>query len=244
MNNPQLEDGFTRIANEILDALMRTKFSANQSRMIWCVIRKTYGYGKKDDWIALSQFEALTGITRPHICRALVELEMRNVIARIGKGGMTKVRFNKRYTEWASLPIGVRGNHIVARSGTVPESASTLARIGNRPLPVRAHTKENTTKETITKESVRTPKQIAKEFFDSEEKQRELVEFFCQKGGDRAEMEQELRKFVDYWTEPNKSGTRTRWEMQATFDVKRRLVRWFGKVGTGSARGRGVTVIT
>ena len=32
--------------------------------------------------------------------------------------------------------------------------------------------------------------------------------------------------FFSYWTEPNKSGTRMRWELEKTWDVNRRLKRW------------------
>ena len=32
--------------------------------------------------------------------------------------------------------------------------------------------------------------------------------------------------FIDYWTEPNKSGTRMRYELERTWDVSRRLARW------------------
>ncbi len=41
------------------------------------------------------------------------------------------------------------------------------------------------------------------------------------------------KDFIDYWTEPNKSGTKMRFEMEKTWDLKRRLSRWssndFGK---------------
>jgi len=40
-------------------------------------------------------------------------------------------------------------------------------------------------------------------------------------------LEREIEKFILYWTEPNKSGTKVRWELQKTFDVKRRLRTWF-----------------
>jgi uncharacterized protein YdaU (DUF1376 family) len=39
----------------------------------------------------------------------------------------------------------------------------------------------------------------------------------------------ELDKFVGYWTELNKSGTKERWELERTFEVKRRLTTWFGR---------------
>ena len=55
MANPQLEDGYTEIANEILEALMRLHLSPNQWQVILCIIRKTYGFKKKVDYIANSQ---------------------------------------------------------------------------------------------------------------------------------------------------------------------------------------------
>ena len=39
----------------------------------------------------------------------------------------------------------------------------------------------------------------------------------------------EVAKFVSYWTELNKSGTKTRWEQQPTFEVGRRLSTWFSR---------------
>jgi len=36
----------------------------------------------------------------------------------------------------------------------------------------------------------------------------------------------DMGDFVLYWTEPNKSGTKERWETEKTFDVKRRLLKW------------------
>jgi hypothetical protein len=35
-----------------------------------------------------------------------------------------------------------------------------------------------------------------------------------------------LRKFYNYWTEMNKSGTRLRFELQQTFEISKRLVTW------------------
>ena len=35
-----------------------------------------------------------------------------------------------------------------------------------------------------------------------------------------------IRAFYDYWTEPNKSKTKMRFELEKTWDVKRRLNTW------------------
>ena len=35
-----------------------------------------------------------------------------------------------------------------------------------------------------------------------------------------------LREFYDYWREPNKSKTKMKFELQETWDLKLRLIKW------------------
>lgn len=37
-----------------------------------------------------------------------------------------------------------------------------------------------------------------------------------------------IREFYDYWSEPNKSKTKLRWELEKTWDLEKRLKRWAG----------------
>lgn len=37
-----------------------------------------------------------------------------------------------------------------------------------------------------------------------------------------------LREFYDYWSEPNKSMTKLRWQLEPTWDTAKRLKRWEG----------------
>lgn len=74
-----------------------------------------------------------------------------------------------------------------------------------------------------------TPAQIANDFFLKGIHYEECVEAFAKKM-DRGLVIAELEKFILYWTEPNKSGTRVRWEQQGTFDIKRRLITWFNNI--------------
>ena len=39
-------------------------------------------------------------------------------------------------------------------------------------------------------------------------------------------LKEEVQKFILYWTEKNPNGKKCKWEMQQTFDVKRRLATW------------------
>ncbi len=43
-------------------------------------------------------------------------------------------------------------------------------------------------------------------------------------------LKQEFIKFILYWTEKNKSGTKERWEQESTFEVKRRLATWLSRM--------------
>ena len=44
MASPQLEDGFTRVANELLEALAKLKLCAYETKVLIFIIRKTYGW--------------------------------------------------------------------------------------------------------------------------------------------------------------------------------------------------------
>lgn len=47
MANPQIENGYTRIANELLEALLLANLSKRQLLVALAVIRQTYGFNRK-----------------------------------------------------------------------------------------------------------------------------------------------------------------------------------------------------
>jgi DNA-binding Lrp family transcriptional regulator len=54
---------------------------------------------------------------------------------------------------------------------------------------------------------------------------KELKEVFKDTTLNQKQVE-ELKKFVSYWTEPNRSKTKLRWELERTWDMKRRVGTW------------------
>jgi len=101
MANPQAENGHIDIANEIAEALMRVNLSPYESRVLWMIFRKTYGWNKKSDWITLRQFMTNTGLDRRLAHRAVHSLFDRNiiVISRDDRGRVS-YSFQKNYTIW------------------------------------------------------------------------------------------------------------------------------------------------
>lgn len=84
-----------------------------------------------------------------------------------------------------------------------------------------------------------TPSKFARKFFSGEKDAQRSISDWIKKQTRTEEVStgirEEVRKFIVYWTEPNKSGTKVKWEMQETFEVKRRLHTWLSRASKYSA---------
>ena len=127
MASPQKENGHTDIANEILEAMAKTHWSGYEIQIVLYLLRKTYGWHKKEDWISLSSFSKATGIDHTSVCRTIKKLIKRNILIKING----KLQFNKNYDDWGGV------------------AKSPLAK-----SPIRVVAKSPPTKETITKERI------------------------------------------------------------------------------------------
>ena len=108
--DPQVEDGFVRIANELFDAILLKLNSYRHTKVALAIVRKTYGYRKKEDDITISQLAEMTGIHRNHVGAALKALEQMRVInpVRAGRHGLM-VGINKHFDQWSEEPVKERG---------------------------------------------------------------------------------------------------------------------------------------
>jgi len=105
----KMEKNYTKIPNEILEALAKTKLSNYEFRYIWVLLRKTYGWNKLSDYISPSQFVKETGIKKYHIWRTEKRLIWRKIVTKRGN----KLSLNTNYGEWKELPKGA----IVTKEG-------------------------------------------------------------------------------------------------------------------------------
>lgn len=99
MANPQKENGFTPIANELLEALANILLTAYEYKALLIIIRNTYGY-KRKEWTIKKwkDFEKI-GIGTSHIKRTINMLSGRDIISVSGK----TIRFNKDYETWKDI---------------------------------------------------------------------------------------------------------------------------------------------
>lgn len=132
MATPQLEDGYTKIVNPILEQLAKINLSPYETRTIMCIFRKTYGYGKKWDYISLDQFSSFCGLDKRLISRTVKKLVERKLIIRRDDKDRAFYCFNKDFSQWIS---------------SSPEISHHLQRC--EPSSPEIHTKETITKETL-----------------------------------------------------------------------------------------------
>lgn len=155
MVNPQTEKGFLPIAsgdaaNDLLMPLIAAQLTGVEYQIVLLIIRKTYGFRKKEDWIALSQFVEFTGRTIQGVCKAISSLEKQRIITRRKDGRRVFYGFNKTFHNWSLL------NPSLLNKSLVEITESLNSRLTNTKLPfspslnASLDTKDNVTKDTLT----------------------------------------------------------------------------------------------
>lgn len=202
MANPQKENGFTSIANEIIEALYKINLRPYETRVLLCIIRKTYGFNKKGDKIPVSQIEASTGIYKGHVSRALKELQARNIVTRSSN---KYTQINKNYDQWLHKQVTISSdkvtqtsNYLLNKSDEIPENnqnshdqklpkhatnEAKVTRLGQKvaqtcikKLPKQVDSKDN--KETIKRQGAAVDENFNEEYFLNDDNQikQELVD--------------------------------------------------------------------
>ncbi|HEY5585686.1 MAG TPA: replication protein [Ruminiclostridium sp.] len=97
----QKENGYTPIANEILEKIAQIKLSPTQYRIIFIIWRYTYGFNRKTHDLSLSFISKAIGCDKRQIQRELKNLEERKVVKQdITNGKSRYISFNKHYYQW------------------------------------------------------------------------------------------------------------------------------------------------
>lgn len=167
MASPQKENGYTQIANQLLEALMRAPLRGSEFAMINAIMRKTYGFHKKSDSISIDQLVSMLKLSRRAVIYNLQDLEAKNIIfikrAKTGEKNLVNViSINKDYDTWLvyeSAPQ-VRKNRGSAKlrkreRGSAKPRQKVVQNLV-KDLPSFAPTKETVTKKS-TKETIATP---------------------------------------------------------------------------------------
>lgn len=159
MASPQRENGFTPIAHEILEAMQMYKFTLNETKVIMCVWRFTYGFNRKSHELSLTFFMNHTGLSRTRINDSLKNLIECDVLLKTQQGSAKQTNsysFNKNYEEWKIEKYSSfkdTSNEINTSEQfetSVQNDTSTSVQNGTR-TSVQNDTQERNTKENIKK---------------------------------------------------------------------------------------------
>lgn len=140
MSSPQKENGYTPIANELLDALCRLHLSGSEWSYLHALIRKTYGFNKKEDWVTNSQICILTGMRKERVSEAKRSLINKNIVTE----KRNKVSIQKDYDKWRELR----------------KSVTKVTEKRNSELRISVHTKDTITKDNNSETKVSQKKTI------------------------------------------------------------------------------------
>ena len=141
MANPQKENGYTAIANEILDHLVLPGINGSEYRTVLFVLRKTYGFNKKQDRISLSQFEKATLMKRSHVVTTIKELVHKSILVKQN----SLYSINKNWESWV----------VHKRVPSPQKHTKVVHKRSPKVVHKRVHTKDNT-KDNIQK-TAKTP---------------------------------------------------------------------------------------
>jgi phage replication O-like protein O len=104
MANPQKENGFTPIANEILEHIVTLDLSGSELRTLLFVIRNIYGWnGRKEVSLRIEDIGAGTGLHRITVTKALAELVAKGLLQRQEKPSKGAPSVSEPYTHLVVL---------------------------------------------------------------------------------------------------------------------------------------------
>ncbi|AWK14111.1 replication protein [Candidatus Fukatsuia symbiotica] len=160
-----IDEGYTRLANELYEELIGVNLTRTQAKVVHAVCRKTYGFHKSMDRITDSQLADLCRITRPKANVVKNELIKMRVLLSEGK----KMGLNKNLSEWIIANCSQIEN-TVPKTGTIKNVSNTITesvlktmtpdisedvpktitesvlKTITKVFPIREHTKETITK--------------------------------------------------------------------------------------------------
>lgn len=130
---PQLENGYCKIANELMEALSKYRIPGEQMQCLLFLLRKTYGYNKKSDRISNSQFVVGTGINKRNVKRAIDGLIEKRIVVKKDNEFIPTYQFNKDYRLWQKL----------SKKTTVVKFDHSVVKKDNKQLSKKTPTKDN-----------------------------------------------------------------------------------------------------
>lgn len=145
--------GFTRMDNELYEALIGADLSGRELRVALAIHRQTAGYNLAEARIAASYIAEMSGIHREDVSRAICELIRQRVVYRTG-GSRSPIGFSP-VSEWA---IDKKNTHNSKPKAMPQCGISTTSNVAF--LPHNKDINTNTTPNGVVVDAERQPEQV------------------------------------------------------------------------------------
>lgn len=153
-----LDDGFTRLANMLLEEYAGADLTKRQFKVLLAVLRLTYGWNKPMDRIANSQIAQIARLPEKRVSEARVQLVGMNLLTQVGRS----IGPNKNTAEWL-LPVGEScDTENPSKQGTNDEEEESL------------NSGDNPSNQGIPQNEGKSPKSGEEESLNSGEHQRHI----------------------------------------------------------------------
>ena len=145
MASPQKENGYTPIANEILERMALLPLNGTQFRILLIVWRYTYGFARKDHELSVSFISKALNCNRKQVQRELDRLIGWKIIIvekEASFNSTRRVSFNKDYTAYQLEDrVLIR---LQVTNQTMEQGANQTTREGANPLPKKEKDRKST----------------------------------------------------------------------------------------------------
>ncbi|RUM87194.1 MAG: hypothetical protein DSZ24_06740 [Thermodesulfatator sp.] len=206
MASPQVENGYTRVANELLEALCRAQLGGREMRVVLAVIRLTYGFQNKESAISLGKLAKITGLRRERLSEVVKALERKNVLRVSRENGQLILGLQKDYSRWVSQKgVSQKGGSPkmgLSQKGGSPKMGQGVPKKGNTDTPqsLEPQAFHGPLKKNIKENSLKKTSSIKE---DSLKESSFLEQFSCQKDDDLKKgtfySPEEVKEVVSRW---------------------------------------------
>ncbi len=105
MASLQIDGGYTRVPNELLEASNKTRMTDAERRVFFSIIRLTYGFGRTEGRISIRKLVEETELPKRKVISALHSLEGRGMIEierkeNPGRGHVNVIRIQGDHRKW------------------------------------------------------------------------------------------------------------------------------------------------
>ena len=212
MASPQIENGYLRIAIEFWEVLCKVNIPGTERQILDFIIRKTWGFKKKEDRISNTQFCKGTGLHKVTICRAINKLITKNIVSKLVNTNPPTYSIQKDYSTWnvlthrltvnqnvnSEIKISIKNGHLDdivnqnVNSEIVNQNANAVNQNANAIITKDTYTKDTYTKDTIP--SLKRRARLPKDFSLKES----LKEYAISKRIDPEKVDELFDSFRDY----------------------------------------------